>query len=372
VDAVMKLITDFESLSKPREVISLLCRLLTVAPVITGYLKLLLQIPEIDSLDISSEFDPDLFRRLIDEFFRSDVRFQRQILKLMQKGIPIDRRLQAHDELLCFTSQVLTLSGPGKLACASLVILGQLLPQEDDEEKAAAILQAAFMKFWRGCNEITEMTLVFELILMKHQSVGLITVEICAIFVQCVCEGFCVCPILRMFGSIIRWSERNANVLIEGGMIEVISKYCVSTSDYEIHRKFMVVIISLSDHYLRDAPDVLNCVKWIIDQAPVPAKIFAAIAYLKMLSLMCSEKRQEDLDESRIMMIMDLILCGTSGQIIDLTNGIHELIANDEMIKGRMLDLGLQEKLNEVDYDEINEEAVNAVRLLMKALLEMS
>jgi hypothetical protein len=365
--SVTQLISDSERLSGPLPVISLLCRLITVAPVITGYLKLLLHLPEIDSFDVSSEFTPDLFHRLMNEFFQHNIASQKHILTLIQKGIPIDCRLHVHNELFCFISQVLALTPPGKIACASFVILSQLLPYEEDEEKAVIVLQTSFAQFWKSCDEFTELTLNFEVFLKNHQSAELITIEICAILLQCVCENFCVCRILAMFENILRWSERNGNVLIEAGMIEIVSQYCVRTTDSEIHRKFMIIIIAVPNHHLRNRFDVLDCVKWMMDETAISAKIYAVLAYLKMLGLMSVEKRREDLSESRIMTIMQVVLCGTNGEILDLVIGIHGLVANDEIIQKRMWDLGVEEILNEVEYEELDGKVGNAMKMLMNA-----
>jgi hypothetical protein len=87
-----------------------------------------------------------------------------------------------------------------------------------------------------------------------------------------------------------------------------------------------------------------------------------------VLSLMSPEEMREDLNECRIMTVMQVILCGTNGEIIDLAIGIHGLVANDEIVKERMLGLGVQEILNEVESQEINEEAANTIGILMNTL----
>jgi hypothetical protein len=368
-DEVAKVIANCGPLNSPMDLALLLCKLITVAPVITGYVKIFVRIPEALSFDISPAFNPAVFSRLIAEFFQHGIRTKRRILKVLEKGIPVDRRTEAHDALFCFISAVIAWANPGKIASTALVVLEQLIPYEVDAGRATALLHSAYRKF---CHEVREMTIllsIFQLFLSEHRSYLLFTSPIATALLRSFSERFCVQSILALFESINRLSELNATALIEAGMIPMLFDCNANTSDFEIQRMCMIVITSLPEYAFRAAvvenSDILACIKLAIDDAPIPAKLRAALAYLRALQLMKMDGRAIDATEDRITTMLELLLCGSSGEIIDITTGIYFLVIDDEELQSHVFTLSIWDTLSELSCSQISSEAAHALEIFM-------
>jgi hypothetical protein len=366
---VQAILCEPVEINRPLDLIPLLCRLIAGAPVIDPYLDFLERIPEYDSIDFSPAFGADVFRRLITEYPKSRARVKNLILRVLEAVIPIDRPLEVHGELMAFAARVLEEAEPGRILCTALAMLANLIPHENGEEGMAALLQRVFVKVCRFSECLRNWLMCAAGMMERHAGTVLLIPSICAKLFESVSSDVCAAETMALFQTITRRSEVNAWVLVEAGLVHFLSIWCMDTANTELQWMCMELLVCISDEVLGGMQqEVSEWVEWVLDEGSAGAKSSALLVYLRVLQLKMMNAQKDYFDSDRLRSILDLLLCGSSDDVIGIIIWIHSLITMNDEMRETLIQCGILEVLAEVREVETTGKVLAGVDKLLMAL----